>query len=727
MIELRQKLGWGGFGFVNPSSLTCSAVIGRAIAVISSSQPIAIELDRIVSLCQQSPIGKRLPGALYIHRSALSHLDPQLQAYANAARAIAPTLTEFTLIKFHYDRPKISYLFYPDFDSDPHPQLVTSWQIDLANQTLGDRDYTTSDNPPILHRKETFVAPDYPGYETFAELTRQEEAIGLLDKRRGMAIGTLQNWLDCLAEFGVEIHDHQVIQSPEFDRRSVLPRIERHKAAIPRKDVSRPVRLALEAELFAPEATFFDYGCGYGGDVERLHEKGIVSAGWDPYYQPDAPLVSADIVNLGYVINVIECQAERREALIKAWELTQQVLIVSAQVLINERTDGQIAYGDGIITRRNTFQKYYEQEELKVYIDQVLEVDAVPVGLGVYFVFRDRTRATSFRASRFHSRASTPRIRQPSKRFEDYQELVAPVMTFFTERGRLPYKGELPTEAEILDEFRTYRRAFQLILQVTQAEEWDALSDRRRDDLLVYIALTQFGNRPKKISEFSPLVQNDIKSLFGSYRTACILADQMLFSIGDLNFVKKCCQHTPVGKQSKRAFSVHRRYLDTLDPRLRLYEGCANRTIGRLENVTTIKFHTDRPKISYHYYPDFDTDPHPVLHTSMQIDLRDLTVSYKDYSTLKDPPILHQKDRLVGSDYPNADKWIELTQTETSWGLYQDEQAIRTRQGWLQCLAEHCATIENHQLIYRQDADPEALKLAKAAHQTFAQEFNRVD
>lgn len=62
--------------------------------MISSSQPIAIELDRIVSLCQQSPIGKRLPGALYIHRSALSHLDPQLQAYANAARAIAPTLTE---------------------------------------------------------------------------------------------------------------------------------------------------------------------------------------------------------------------------------------------------------------------------------------------------------------------------------------------------------------------------------------------------------------------------------------------------------------------------------------------------------------------------------------------------------------------------------------------------------------------------------------------------------
>ena len=70
-------------------------------------------------------------------------------------------------------------------------------------------------------------------------------------------------------------------------------------------------------------------------------------------------------MNLGYVINVIEDTAERREALINAWDLAQKVLIVAAQVLIDDRTRGVIAYGDGIITSRNTFQKYYEQEELK--------------------------------------------------------------------------------------------------------------------------------------------------------------------------------------------------------------------------------------------------------------------------------------------------------------------------------------------------------------------------
>ena len=92
------------------------------------------------------------------------------------------------------------------------------------------------------------------------------------------------------------------------------------------------------------------------------------------------------------MINVIENPAERRESLIKAWALTQKVLIVAAQVLIEDHIRGTIIYGDGVITRRNTFQKNYEQEELKVYIDQVLGVDAIPVAL----VHRTESSATYY-------------------------------------------------------------------------------------------------------------------------------------------------------------------------------------------------------------------------------------------------------------------------------------------------------------------------------------------
>ena len=102
--------------------------------------------------------------------------------------------------------------------------------------------------------------------------------------------------------------------------------IERHRAAMVRTDISKPVRLAIESAIFNQDNTFFDYGCGHGGDVQRLLKQGYTSAGWDPYYQPESPLICSDIVNLGYIINVIEDPAERRKALLKAWELTQKVL-----------------------------------------------------------------------------------------------------------------------------------------------------------------------------------------------------------------------------------------------------------------------------------------------------------------------------------------------------------------------------------------------------------------
>lgn len=181
-------------------------------------------------------------------------------------------------------------------------------------------------------------------------------------------------------------------------------RIERHRTAIARISLSRPVRLAIEAGLLQPQTTFFDFGCGHGTDVKMLAERGYASGGWDPFYFPDAEIVAADVVNLGYVINVIEDESERRAALLKAWSLAKEVLIVAARVLPVEAGKRHLAYNDGLITSRHTFQRYYGQQELKNYIDSMLGTDAVPAGLGVYFAFRDEAQARAFRAARFRSR-----------------------------------------------------------------------------------------------------------------------------------------------------------------------------------------------------------------------------------------------------------------------------------------------------------------------------------
>jgi DNA phosphorothioation-associated putative methyltransferase len=667
------------------------------------------QFSEIALCCQNSAIGKHLPNALYVHSSAIATLDPLLQNYERQAR-ISENLTGATLVKFSTDKPKISYLFYPDFDRDPHPALQLSIVVDMTTRQASCWDYANSDNPPILHRKETFVTSDYPYYSEFAHLTELEARLGLLENTR--AIGTRLEWQQRLDRYRILFEGHCLVCSlDESSTRSVA--IDRHKAALARKSLSRPVRLAIEAGLFVPETTFFDYGCGYGGDVQRIAERGYQSAGWDPYYCSDAPCTPADIVNLGYIINVIEDLEERRQAMINAWELTRQVLIVAAQVLIDDRDRGVIVYGDGIITNRNTFQKYYQQEELKGYIDRVLNVDAIPIGLGIYLVFRDENKAENFKLSRFRSRASTPRIHKLVRRFEDYEDLLAPLMEFITQRGRLPVKGELVNELEIKQEFRTFYRAYQVILQVTDEREWDAIAEQRRQDILLYLALTRFDRRPT-LRELSFTLREDLKALFGHYNFACQLADNMLFSLKNLSNIAKLARSSSIGKNLRNSLVIHISALEKLPSLLRLYESCVSRTVGRLEEANAIQLFFDRPRIRYLIYSNFDTNPHPILASSMEISLEDLNVNYRDFSDEENPPILHEKNKLVSSDYPLYEKFTKLTQQEKDWGLLDNLGVINRRQGWLQCLEEHCATIEKYRVCWRKDADPYKVKLLRS-------------
>ena len=120
-------------------------------------------------------------------------------------------MDDVTLIKFHTEKPIISYLFYPEFDKDPHPVLHSGMRIDLRDLHVKYADYSDSANPPVLHRKETFVSPGYTYYEQFSKLTVQEEAMGLL--KDASSIGTRKGWRARLEQNGVTITGHEVKQS----------------------------------------------------------------------------------------------------------------------------------------------------------------------------------------------------------------------------------------------------------------------------------------------------------------------------------------------------------------------------------------------------------------------------------------------------------------------------------------------------------------------------------
>src|SRR5262245_20297853 len=104
--------------------------------------------------------------------------------------------------------------------------------------------------------------------------------------------------------------------------------ISRHRTAISRYELSRPLKLALQSGLISVETTVLDYGCGLGGDVRLLAAHGIPCTGWDPFYLPAGARAPSDVVNLGFVVNVVEDPSERLSVLRDAWKLAKTLLIV---------------------------------------------------------------------------------------------------------------------------------------------------------------------------------------------------------------------------------------------------------------------------------------------------------------------------------------------------------------------------------------------------------------
>ncbi len=74
---------------------------------------------------------------------------------------------------------------------------------------------------------------------------------------------------------------------------NALP-IVRHRTALNRTGLSRPVHLALEEGLITQETSVFDHGCGEGNDLQLLQSRGIRCDGWDPAYYPHNKRTSAE-------------------------------------------------------------------------------------------------------------------------------------------------------------------------------------------------------------------------------------------------------------------------------------------------------------------------------------------------------------------------------------------------------------------------------------------------
>lgn len=614
---------------------------------------------------KQIKIGKHLPEAIYIHQSALDLIPGALQILIkNICKALKIAEKQWNLLKLYKKDFKVSLLHYPTFFNEPYPQLHRSYTIDLTKLSLREANYNNSDNPPILHRRETFVSPQHPQLDFFKKFTDQGEEIGLYENSR--TIGFKQSWERLIKRKGYFLDEHGFLQ-PLTEKPDPTPRnpfngdIDRHKTALSRDKLSLPLFLIARRGYLNGQYSILDYGCGKGDDLREMESHGIDCIGWDPVYRPEVDLCSADIVNLGYVINVIEDKQERAETLQRAYSLAEKFMIVSA-MLGNEAIYKRFKpYRDGVITTKKTFQKYFQQGELQQFIESTLTENAIALAPGIFAVFKDKIEEQSYLLERQRSRqqwqqlSSRPpkpiSIKKSRDLFEKHKALFSDFWYTTLDLGRVPLNEEFEHSEHLRQIVGSHNKAFSLCSLYFDPEQYQQARQQRIDDLLVYFALGYFRKRDAYV-RMPQSLQQDIQAFFGKYSEAREQGNALLFSISDPEVIYSSCvkanQTLPASQlNDQHDLIFHKDFLNQCPKELRVYVGCAIQLYGDLDNVSLIKAHITSGKVTLMVYDDW-TKAVPLLTERIKVKLRDQEIDFFDYiGEFKPSPLLDKEAYLV--------------------------------------------------------------------------------
>jgi len=627
--------------------------------------------------------GKRVLDEIYVHRDAVHLVEsPHFQDLFQTALELATDVQvqRFNVIKVNVKKQRVSLLHYLDFDLDPFPTLQESWSYSHERKTITYRDFSKSFNPPILHRKELLVGHLHSSFENWSQLTAQAESIGLFDTPN--VIGFKENWAKLIFEKGFKLEAGNFLPLGNDDVDTVDPTkfnseigIQRHLTALNRVNLSAPIQLLIRLGLLNMETVVFDYGCGRGDDITGLNEIGIQCTGWDPHYASENSISNADVVNLGFVVNVIEDPAERVDAIHKAFTLTKGVLAISVMLHSAERTGKP--YRDGYITSRNTFQKYFSQDEFKNYIEQVLSHDAFMVGPGIALVFANEDAEQKFVLQRLRrrdvakrlisTRQPTPRVRRRSQFQEKTPRLtklerefhqIKPSLDQLWEQsldfGRIPEFEEVNFIEELLARCKTFNRAKRLLRVHYDFSLLEAAANARSDEIRLFFALQKFSKRaPYK--QLEPRLQRDVRYFFGDYKSAQAAGFLLLKESADTSELLTACKIAVTNGigwlEDEHSLQLHISLVSRLPVVLRAYVSCGLLLWENTSDIDLVKIHIESGKLTLLQYQDFDVSPIPLLTKRVKVNLRKLDYDLYEYGSEKYPsPPLFYKSRYLHED-----------------------------------------------------------------------------
>ncbi|WP_298207385.1 DNA phosphorothioation-associated putative methyltransferase [Novosphingobium sp.] len=405
---------------------------------------------------------------------------------------------------------------------------------------------------------------------------------------------------------------------------------------------------------------------------------------WDPYFAPDIALEPAEVVNLGFVLNVIEDPNERSAALRAAYRLAERVLSVA--VMLPGKGSG-CQHADGVLTSRCTFQKYFSQAELRAYVAGVIGREPVTVGPGLIFVFRSDQEEQGFLARQQRSLPlnlidrfeildfGTPRNKRPSSAYSRHGDLLDEFWVAALELGRLPEAEEFERGEELCAALGSSRRAFAALPHNDKQAELARAAERRSDDMLVYLALNLFDRRTSM--RLLPLsVQRSIRAFFGSHRSALERAQAALLAAGNHDLI---AASAIIGATRGSGFldtidgdyTFHVSLLEQQPAPLRILLGCAQRLEPMPAKTDLAKVHGSGTRVSYLSFDDFQDRALPTLSHRTVIDLRRRSVSEASVDTGDGRRVLLGKASLMPVGMTGRDRQERFDDSLRARGLFR--------------------------------------------------------
>ena len=623
-------------------------------------------------------LGKQLPDAVYLHRNSLEFVDIELIKFIDVTETEYGIDKDWNVLKLFKRDHRISFLHYDRFFDQSYPVLVQSYTLDLVRGKARKTSYKASENPPILHKKELLLHSDHPAVTSAKLITEEGERLGLYDSPT--KIGFRNGWLKAIAERGYQLVDGHLVKRPQ-DVANVCNSdpvdIQRHRTAINRDSLSAPLQSLYRHGFLDGDYSLFDYGCGKGDDVAELESKGIDVSGWDPVYRPAAEKSAADIVNLGFVINVIEDREERSAVIRDAFEHASHVLSVAAMLGREFATQKYKPYKDGVVTSRNTFQKYYTQIELKEYLESCVKTKAHAVAPGVFFLFQDEETETEFLSNRQRVRRSwrTQRVRQSDSReklaaklLEQNKQLADSFWGTCLDLGRLPANDEFEQSDEIRKLVGSHKRAFEIAREEFDQSTFASAREARIEDLVVFQALSLFGRR-EACSSMPIGLRRDIKAFFGKPNDALQFSKQALFGISNTEAITAACldarEQLDTGRlEVDHSYTVHRSMIGYLPSILRIYIGSATQLYGDIDDIDLVKIHMQSGKVTLLRYDDY-SKLLPVLDQRIKIKMREQDIDWFYYGDNEQGQPLYLKSLYMKEDDPNYKKQRQFDETLT--------------------------------------------------------------